>query len=111
MGRHRQGLKEACRVEMFRLVPLADSAAAYKVTDKAVEAAVVEGSSQPVKSLLGTLMTGLMSITEQLWPQAGALRDEDMVVVEQQAVNKLPPCRRRARSKLTVHLLSRYILM
>jgi hypothetical protein len=76
-----------------------------------MEAIAVEGSPQPLKSLLGTFMAGLMSITEQLWPQAGALWNEDTAVVEQQAVDRLPTVWRRACSKLLAKVLGCCIVL
>lgn len=68
-------------MEMFRLVALTDGAPPNKVTDKAVCAAVVERSTQPVESLLCPFMPSLMCVTQQLWPEAGAFRNEGTTIV------------------------------
>jgi hypothetical protein len=68
-------------MEMLRLVALTDGAAPDEVPDQLMEPAVVEGGTQTVESLLCTFMSSLMGITKELWPQAGALWDEDTAVV------------------------------
>ena len=80
---HQQGLEKTSRVEMFSLIALTHSAAMNEGADQLMKPAVVEGRPQPVEGFLDTLMTSLMSITEELWPQTGALRNEDTAVVEQ----------------------------
>jgi hypothetical protein len=76
-----------------------------------MEAIAVEGSPQLLKSLVGTFMAGLMSITEQLWPQAGALRNKDTAVVEQQAIDRLPTVWHCACSKLLAKVLDCRIIL
>ena len=79
---HRQGLEKTSWVEMFGIIALTHSAATNEGADQLMKPAVVEGRPQPVEGFWNTLMTSLMSIME-LWPQTGALRNEDTAVVEQ----------------------------
>jgi hypothetical protein len=55
-------------VQVLSFVPLANCATVNKITDEPVEMSVEEGCSQPVQGL-GTLMTRIMGLMEQLQPQ------------------------------------------
>lgn len=64
-----------------------------------------------MESLLDTFMASLMGITKELWPKAGALRNEDAAVVQQPPVNQLPPFRCCASSQLMAQVLCCCILL
>ena len=52
-----------------------------------------------------------MGITQQLRPEAGALWNKGAAIVEQQAINKLPPGQSGACSKLLAEVLSCGVLL
>lgn len=86
-------------MHMLILVLLTNRAAADEVTDQAASAAVV-GLPQPMQCLLGTLMTGVVSLLQKLRPQCGGIRHKNAPLVRQQPINKSPVSRHCAGCQL-----------
>ena len=77
---------------MLYLVLLTDEAASDEVADELGRLGAIEGGTQPGERLLDPLMTSVVCVVEQLWPERGRCRHVDAALVQHEAVG-LGPCR------------------
>jgi hypothetical protein len=87
---HRQGQQEACRLEMFRLVPLTSRAVAHKILDSCTEAGGLDVAAKAVKSALHSLVAVGMDGGDEFVEEWGARRDVEAPLVCYEAVKDSP---------------------